>query len=261
MSKNDPIGVFDSGLGGLTVLKQLIKVLPHEDFIYLGDTARVPYGTRSREIVTKFAFEDAEFLLGKKVKCIVVACNTASAIAGKVLKRKLKVPVFDVITPALSEAKRVSKSGKIGVIGTRGTIESGAYHVSYSQSCPLLVPFIEEGDIDSPALKLIARKYLEPFKKVKLDTLIMGCTHYPIIKDIIEKEIDSNKVKLVDPGIPQAKEVFEFLKKNDLLNPQKKLGVKKYYVTDLTDRFVEIAQMFLGQEINGDLKKVTISKG
>lgn len=258
--KDRPIGIFDSGLGGLTVFKQIAKLLPNEDLIYLGDNARVPYGGRSKEVVTKFSFEDADFLLSKKVKCIVIACNTSSALAGSALKRKIKIPVFDVISPAIKEAKKLSKTGKIGVIGTRGTIGSGAYDVPFKQSCPLFVPFIEEGETDSPALKIIAKKYLSPLKKAKVDTLIMGCTHYPIIKDIIESEIDHHKVNLIDPGITQAKEVFDFLNKNNLMNSQKKTGKREYYVTDLTDRFKKVAEMFLGHSIYGNLKKVAIDK-
>ncbi len=157
---NQPIGIFDSGLGGLTVFKQISKLLPNEDLIYLGDNARVPYGNRSMETVIKFSFEDANFLLKKNVKCIVIACNTSSALAGAELKEKLKIPVFDVITPALADAKKVSKSGKIGVIGTRGTIGSGAYAVPFPKACPLFVPFIEEGEIKSEALRTIAKDYL-----------------------------------------------------------------------------------------------------
>ncbi len=257
MTKENPIGVFDSGLGGLTVLKQLIKLMPHEDFIYLGDTAGVPYGTRSKETVTKFAFEDANFLLDKKVKCIVIACNTASALAGNALKKKLGVPIFDVITPAIDEARKISKTGKIGVIGTRGTIESGAYKVSYSQSCPLFVPFIEEDEIDTPALKLIAKKYLDPFKKKKIDTLIMGCTHYPIIQNIIESEVDY-RVKLIDPGKAAAKQVYEYLKVNSMLNSQNLVGKSTYFVTDFTERFTRMAEIFLGQKLQDKITKVDL---
>lgn len=260
MNRNKPIGIFDSGLGGLTVFKQIEKLMPKEDLVYLGDNARVPYGGRSKEVVTKFSFEDADFLISKNVKCIVIACNTSSALAGNALKRKIKIPVFDVISPAIKEARKISKSGKIGVIGTRGTIGSGAYKVPFKQSCPLFVPFIEEGESGSPALKIVAKKYLEPLKKAEIDTLIMGCTHYPIIKDIIESEIDHHKVALIDPGVTQAKEVFEFLKQNNLQNLQKKSGKKEFYVTDLTDRFKKVAEMFLGHSIKGNLKKVTIDQ-
>jgi glutamate racemase len=252
---NQPIGIFDSGLGGLTVFKQISKLLPNEDLIYLGDNARVPYGNRSMETVIKFSFEDANFLLKKNVKCIVIACNTSSALAGAELKEKLKIPVFDVITPALADAKKVSKSGKIGVIGTRGTIGSGAYAVPFPKACPLFVPFIEEGEIKSEALRTIAKDYLSEFKNDDIDTLIMGCTHYPIIENVIEKEVD-NKVKLIDPGISVARELKEYLTKNKMLNNQKEIGKREYFVTDYTERFIKVAEMFLGNKIEGNLKKV-----
>jgi glutamate racemase len=252
-----PIGIFDSGLGGLTVVKEIIKSLPNEDLVYLGDTARVPYGTRSKEAVTKFSFEDANFLLTKKVKCIVIACNTSSALAGSELKKKLEIPIFDVITPALKYAKSISKNGKIGVIGTRGTIDSGAYNVQVSKSCPLFVPFIEEGIIDGKILALVAKDYLSVFKKEKIDTLIMGCTHYPIIKNIIEKEIDNN-VNLVDPGKAVAEELKYSLIKNKMLNSQKGIGKRSYFVTDYTEHFIKVAEIFLGYKIRENLQKVIL---
>jgi len=254
---NHPIGIFDSGLGGLTVVKEIVKLLPGEDLIYLGDTARVPYGTRSKETVIKFSFEDVNFLLKKNVKCIIIACNTSSALAGEELKKNLKIPVFDVITPALKDAKYVSKSGKIGVIGTRGTIESGAYSIPFSKCCPLFVPFIEEGEFDSEAIRIVAKNYLSDFKKEKIDTLIMGCTHYPIIRDVIENEVD-NGVKLVDPGVSVAKELKEFLTKNKMLNDQKVRGKRNYFVTDYTERFVKVAEIFLGHKIEGNLNKIQL---
>lgn len=252
-----PIGIFDSGLGGLTVVKEIIKLLPNENLIYLGDTARVPYGTRSKETIIKFSFEDTKFLLTKKVKCIVIACNTSSALAGHELKKKLKIPVFDVITPALKDAKNISRSGKIGVIGTRGTIGSGAYSVPFSKACPLFVPFIEEGEIEVEALKLVTKDYLGDLKKEKIDTLIMGCTHYPIIEDIIEKEV-GNHVNLIDPGLSVAKELKAFLANNKMLNDQKKLGKRNYFVTDYTEQFVKVAEMFLDHKIEHSLEKVMI---
>jgi len=252
-----PIGVFDSGLGGLTVVKEIEKILPNENIVYLGDTARVPYGTRSKEAVKKFSFEDAIFLLGKNVKCIVIACNTSSALAGSELKDELKIPVFDVITPALSDAKKISKNGKIGVIGTRGTIDSGAYPAPFLKACPLFVPFIEEGVIEGEALKLVAKEYLSDFKKEKIDTLIMGCTHYPIIKDIIKKELDDD-INLVDPGESIAKVIKKYLIKNKMQNTEEKPGERNYFVTDYTERFIKIAELFLGHKIKRNLRKVLL---
>lgn len=259
MKKNSPIGVFDSGLGGLTVVKQIMKLLPHEDIVYLGDTARVPYGTRSKETIIKFSFEDANFLLQKNIKCLIIACNTSSALAGAELKKKLKIPVFDVVTPALKEAKEISKSGKIGVIGTRGTIGSGAYSVPFSKACPLFVPFIEEGETEGDAIEIVAKSYLAGFKKENIDTLIFGCTHYQIIKNVIKKEVGDN-VKLIDPGKAVAKEILEYLNENKMLNVQETKGKKDYFVTDLTDRFTKVAEMFLEEKIQDKLKKVVLTK-
>lgn len=251
------IGVFDSGLGGLTVVRQIIKYLPNEDIVYLGDTARIPYGTRSREVVTKFSLEDANFLLQKNVKCIIIACNTASAYAGDFLKKKFKLPIFDVIGPAISEARKISTKGKIGVIATRGTVASGAYRVPYSVACPLLVPFIEEGELKGHALKFVIKKYLKGFTGTNIDTLILGCTHYPIIGGLIQKEIGKN-VKLVNPEIEVAHLTKNYLMEHGMLTDSKKEGRRSFYVTDMTPRFAEVAEMFLGSSIKPNLKKVTL---
>lgn len=266
MSKNSPIGIFDSGLGGLTVVKQIVKLLPHEDIIYLGDTARVPYGPRSPETIKKFSEENTQFLISKKVKCIVIACNTSSAVASDYLKRKFKkIPIFEVINPAAREASGMGN--KIGVIGTRATIASKAYERNinkYSKSakvislaCPLFVPFIEEGEIKSAGLKEIAREYLSKLRINKIDTLVMGCTHYPIIEKLIAGEVD-NHVKIVDPGKSVAKEVFDFLSKNKTVNEQRAFGKKNFFVTDLTERFTKVAEMFLGEKIKGKIQRVNL---
>lgn len=267
MSKNrSAIGIFDSGLGGLTVVKQIMRILPHENIIYLGDTARVPYGPRSSEIIKKFSEENTKFLLGKKVKCIVIACNTSSAVAGDHLKRKFSnIPVFEVIDPAAKEAAAQGK--RVGVIGTRATIGSGAYekHInSYSRTakvfnadCPLLVPFIEEGEVSGKAIEEVSRNYLKDIKARNIDTLILGCTHYPIIINIIAKQF-GKKLRIVDPGVSVAKEISVFLNANKMLNSQKSKGLNKYFVTDLTERFVKVAEMFLGHKILGSITKVTL---
>lgn len=239
---NRPIGVFDSGLGGLTVVKELVRLMPHEYVIYLGDTARVPYGTRSTETITKFAFEDVNFLLTKNVKCIIIACNTVSAVAGKLMKSKVNVPVFDVISSVLAEVK----SKNVAVIGTRATITSGAYKTKYALSCPLLVPFIEEGDITSEALKLVTKEYLRPLKNKKIQTLILGCTHYPIIEKLIQHEVGKD-VQLINPGKSMASKIAKYLTDNNLVTALKASGKLEVYVTDLTERFTQVAKMFLGQ--------------
>ena len=255
MNRNSPIGIFDSGLGGLTVVRELTGILPHENLIYLGDTARVPYGTRSPETIKKFSVENTNFLLKKKVKCIIIACNTSSAVAAGYLKSKFKkVPIFEVISSASKEA--MLKGKRIGVIGTRATIASGAYGAAkYQTACPLLVPFIEEGELKSEALRLILRKYLAPLKKAKVDTLILGCTHYPIIKGLIQKEM-GEKVRLINPEKTVAREVRKFLEESGGLSLQKEKGKKEFYATDLTSRFIKVAEMFLGHKIHAKLTKI-----
>lgn len=256
---NRPIGIFDSGLGGLTVVKEIIKLLPNEDIVYLGDTARVPYGTRSKETVIKFSLEDANFLLSKKVKCIVIACNTASALAGKELKKKVKIPVLDIITPAVRYAKQISHLGKIGVIGTKGTIGSGVYKFNYAKACPLFVPFVEEGETKGIALKEIIHKYLGDIKdkKKKIDILVLGCTHYPLIQNQIRKEIGKD-IKIVNPGIPLALELGNFLTKNNMRNNQDRIGKRSFFVTDHTKSFLSVAKALLGEKIELKLKKVNL---
>ncbi len=257
MADNRPIGIFDSGLGGLTVVREIIKILPNEDLVYLGDTARVPYGTRSKETIIKFSFEDAEFLLTKNVKCIIIACNTASSVAASVLKKELDVPVFDVIGPALRDARMISGNGKIGMIGTRATVASGAYKDTFGIACPLLVPFIEEGEINSGALELVVKNYLKGFEKTKIKALILGCTHYPIIEELIRRVIGGG-IKLVNPEKSVSIATKKYLIEHKMLSDKQGQGRRTYFVTDLTDRFKSVAEMFLGHSINGYLKKVII---
>ncbi|KKU17538.1 MAG: Glutamate racemase [Candidatus Woesebacteria bacterium GW2011_GWC2_45_9] len=261
------IGVFDSGLGGLTVVKEIRKILPHENIIYLGDTARIPYGTRSKETVTRFSFEDAAFLLKENIKCLVVACNTASALAGDSLKKKIKIPIFDVVAPAAKGAAGISRNKRIGVIGIKGTIFSQAYLKQilkslptakvFQKACPLFVPLIEEGEIHGPIIAGALRKYLAYFRDKKIDTLILGCTHYPIIKGLIKRRL-GQKVKLLNPGESVAQEVKGYLTKKNILNPEKGKGGVEYYVTDLTESFTNVAEMFLGEKMEGKIKKVSL---
>lgn len=263
--RNKPIGIFDSGLGGLTVASRIIVRLPKEDFIYLGDTARIPYGTRSKGVVEKFARQDTLFLLKRKVKCVVVACNTASALALSQIKKISNVPIFDAITP-VAESLASSKNFKVGVIGTRGTIGSHAYKKAiervnprirvYELACPLLVPAIEEGETSGNLIKLLLAKYLTPLKKKKIDSLVLGCTHYPIIKKEI-RAFMGPKVKLIDPAEEISKTLSIFLRKNNLISKGPK-SKRSYFVTDLTGRFIKVAEMFLGQKIKSSLKKVDI---
>lgn len=261
-----PIGVFDSGLGGLTVVKELMRALPSEDIIYIGDTARVPYGPRGVETIKVFSEENVKFLIRRKVKLIIIACNTSSAVAATYLKNKFKnIPIFEVISPTAKEA--VKDGVRIGVIGTRATVASAAYEKGikklspkakvFSKACPLLVPFIEEGEVKNPALKLVIKDYLKCLKESKIDTLIMGCTHYPIVKNIIQKEIGKG-VNIIDPGTFVVSRVSEYLVKNEMEDKKKVKGKKEFHVTDLTERFTKVAEMFLGEKIQGRLKKVSI---
>jgi len=262
-----PIGVFDSGLGGLTAVRAIIKALLNENIVYLGDTARVPYGPRSKETVTGFAIEDAKFLAKRKVKCIVIACNTASAYSYPEVKREFSIPVFDAISGASEKAVKVSKIKRVGVIGTRGTIASHAYKndiakldkkiVVFEEACPLFVPFIEEGETKGELIGKLVKKYLAPIKKRKVDTLILGCTHYPIIKNLIAREVGP-KVSLVDPAEEIAQKLKIFLKNKKLEAPKTLQATRKYYVTDLTDRFIKVAEMFLGEKLVGKIEKVSL---
>ena len=255
---NRPIGVFDSGVGGLTVVKQLMKKLPSESIIYFGDTARIPYGTKSEEIVQRFALEDSAFLLEKQVKMIVVACNTASAVALKMLRNILEVPVIGVIEPGARAAVEYTRNGRIGVIGTAGTIRSGRYRREIlllskemqiiSQPCPLFVPLVEEGWIEDEATYLIARRYLQSISENKADTLILGCTHYPLLKNVIRKVVGS-KVRLVDSGVETAETVKRVLEENNLFASPQHQPEHQFYLSDLPYKFQEIAERFLERSI------------
>ena len=261
-----PIGVFDSGLGGLTVVKKIQKLLSSENIIYLGDTARVPYGTRSKSVVTKFSLEDSNFLVKRKVKCIVIACNTASAIASKTIKKQLDVPVFDVITPTIEEISK-SPINTIGVIGTRGTINSGVYGLLirknnkkvsvYETACPLFVPFIEENESNGGLMDALIDKYLKELKKKKIEMLVLGCTHYPIVREKISKYLGKD-VLLLDSGRVTASKLKKYLEENNMLAGKRKKTKYKYFVTDLNERFIKMAKMFLGEDISKKISRVKL---
>ncbi|EKD89778.1 MAG: glutamate racemase [uncultured bacterium] len=264
--KNRPIGIFDSGIGGLTVAKEIIRLLPHESIIYIGDTARVPYGTRSNEIIAKFGIQLTDFLLKRNVKCLVVACNTISAVALEEIEKISKVPVLGVIKPAVSEALNTTKNKKIGVIGTYATINSRAYEKEIkkqnpdveicSTGCPLFVPLAEEGFSDHPAAGLVAKDYLGSVKSSGADTLILGCTHYPILSGIVKK-IMGPEVSLIDSAGPTAKQLQELLKARNLLADNRDPSYE-FFVTDAPKRVLQVAGRFFGDTINGRLKKVSL---
>ncbi len=253
-----PIGVFDSGIGGLSVLKHLVRLLPQERFVYLGDTARVPYGNRSAETVRLYSSQCASFLLTHDVKMIVVACNTASALALDTLRATCSVPVIGVIEPAARRSTSETVNGHIGVIGTRATISSDSYAQSieahsdgrslfvHSQPCPLFVPLVEEGWLDSPATRLIAEEYLRPLIANGIDTLVLGCTHYPLLGPMLSSLLPL--VKLIDCGECAAHDAFDALgavHQDVLHTPQISL-----YVTDHTPAFTLMARQFLGMPID-----------
>jgi len=259
-----PIGIFDSGIGGLTVVKEVIKLLPYENIVYFGDTARVPYGIKSKETIIKFSLENTLFLLQKDVKMIVVACNTSSSLALPVIRKHFKIPILGVIMPGAKEAVYATKNGKIGVIGTRATINSRAYEEEikrldsgikvYSQSCPMFVPIVEEGWMNDGIASKVAEKYLTPLKAKGIDTLILGCTHYPLLKRKIQ-EIVGKGVKLIDSAQQVAVEVKQVLSQEGLLNNVRLAPSREYFVSDEVAIFKNVAKMFLGSELK-EVKKV-----
>jgi glutamate racemase len=262
-----PIGVFDSGIGGLTVARALFELLPNENIIYLGDTARLPYGTKSKETVILYSIECLKFLLSKKVKMIVVACNTASSVAVPFLQKITKLPVEGVLNPGSKSASERTKNNRIGVIGTLGTVKSNAYKKAikkinpsvnvYSQPCSLFVQLAEDGWTDNKIALLTAQEYLKNLNKCNIDTLILGCTHYPILKNTISKVVGKN-VTLIDSGEETAKSVKRTLEDKNMLNTQKKKGAHKFFVTDFPNNFKQISERFLGRNIR-DVKKVKLS--
>lgn len=253
------IGIFDSGIGGLTVLKEIIQRLPEEDTVYLGDTARVPYGIKSPETVTKYSFENASFLLQHNIKLLVVACNTASAISLDEIKKTFPIPVIGVLEPGARAAVAATKSKRVGVIGTEATIGSGAYPDAIKRfdpeievigmPCPLFVPLVEEGWVDNDVASLVAKKYLGLLKTKGIDTLVLGCTHYPLLKGII-KEVLGDGITLIDSAQKTAKEVEETLSEKGLLSKSNIRGKHRYFVTDAPEKFASLGERFLGFPIN-----------
>ncbi|HBF13735.1 MAG TPA: glutamate racemase [Deltaproteobacteria bacterium] len=262
-----PIGVFDSGIGGLTVLQEIRKVLPFEDLIYLGDTARVPYGTKSKETVLRYSVQNTHFLLEQNVKAVVVACNTASAYALDYLQSQFKVPVLGVIKPGAERAISL-KSRNIGVIGTEGTIRSQAYAqalykldsqaVVVSKACPLLVGLAEEGWVKGEIVAKILEVYLKPFMAQKIDSLILGCTHYPLFKEEMARLLGKD-ITLVDSAEAVTTQLKKTLDDHSLKNPDaKRKGWAKFYSTDSPDRMKRIGHYFWGSEM-GEITKVELA--
>ncbi len=256
MTPELPIGVFDSGIGGLTVVRQLRKVLPGEDIVYLGDTARVPYGTKSPSTVVRFACEDTQFLLQQNVKAIVVACNTCSAWALPMLEKKFSLPVFGVILPGVRAALERTRNDRIGIIGTSATIRSKAYSNGilarrdaaqvFARACPLLVPLVEEGWTRHRVTDTVLHEYLDPILRHRIDTLILGCTHYPLLKTAI-RNVTGTRVSLIDSAESCALDVRDRLSQMKLLaGKRQRAGTIQPFVTDETDQFAQLAKRFLG---------------
>ncbi len=254
-----PVGVFDSGVGGLTVVNQLFRILPQEDIIYFGDTAHLPYGSKSKEAVTRFSLNIANFLKAQKVKIIVVACNTASSFALSSLRENIETPVIGVIEPGAQAAIDTTRNFKIGIIGTEGTIKSRAFEEAlrridknvevFSQACPLFVPLVEEGWLEEPETSQIAEKYLFPLKDKGIDTLILGCTHYPLLKGHLSR-IMGQEVSLIDTAEATAKAVERKLGEKNLLRKGNRKAVYKFFVSDDPEKFLQLGRRFLGKSMD-----------
>lgn len=255
---NRPIGVFDSGVGGLTVLREILNIVPDEKFLYFGDTARVPYGSRGLGEVKKFVFKITSFLCQKKVKLIVIACNTSTAAALYDLKKKFDIPIIGVIEPGARTAAYTTKNKKIGVIATKGTVESGAYEREiskidsslevYSKPAPLLVDYIEKGIFKGEKLNNMICDYIEPLTKKNIDVLILGCTHFPLIEDQILK-CCGGCIKVINSAVETAKDVKDILKKENLMAKSGKKPERIFYETGGSSKFFEVGKIFLGEEI------------
>lgn len=265
MNSARPIGVFDSGIGGLTVVRALMKHLPNENLVYFGDTARVPYGPKSAQVVREYALQDTDELLKHDVKIIIIACNTVSAVALDVVQKKAKVPTLGVIIPGAEAAVQATKKKRVGIIGTVGTVLSNAYTNAirqinpdiqvFSQACPLFVPLAEEGWTAHAATELIAKEYLFPLTLEKIDTLILGCTHYPLLKDTIDAVLH-HSVRLIDSGEATALSTVELLEERGLRNESKLKPNLQFYVSDIPHKFSEVGERFLGQ-ILGKVHRVS----
>ncbi|MDZ4861359.1 MAG: glutamate racemase [Candidatus Hydrogenedentes bacterium] len=258
-SPDAPLGIFDSGMGGLTVLRQVAARVPSESIIYLGDTARVPYGNKSADSVVRYARSCADVLMGRGIKMLVVACNTASAYALDMLRRELPIPVLGVIEPGAKRAIAATRSGNIGVIGTAGTIKSGQYQAVlreygpniqvFTKPCPLFVPLAEEGWTDGEVPMAVARTYLAELCEKGIDTLVLGCTHYPLLKDVIATAAGQDVI-LVDSAEATAESVADVLNAQHAANSGAARGTRSFLVTDAPDSFVRVGCRFLGEEIN-----------
>lgn len=252
---NRPIGIFDSGVGGLTVVKEVMQQLPNEQIIYFGDTARVPYGSKSKETITKFSRQIIKFLLEKNVKAVIIACGTASSNSLKTMRREFEaLPIKGVVQPGAIAAVHTTKNNKIGIIGTEGTVRSGAYRKLiqeqnpdievYSKACPLFVPLAEEGWVTGDIAKQTAQIYLKDLLQEAIDTLVLGCTHYPLLKSCIQ-EVVGDSVTLVNPATETAAQIKQLLEQENTLRSNSELPVHEFYVSDNTEKFEQLALTIL----------------
>jgi glutamate racemase len=260
-----PLGIFDSGIGGLTVLKEIVRQLPAENLLYLGDTARVPYGIRSPETVRRYAFQCTDFLLQRDIKLLVIACNTVSATSLGHIQEKISVPSIGVIEPGARAAVRATRNKRVGVIGTEATIKSSAYRkaitaidgsmVVFGLACPLFVPLVEEGWTDGMIAKLTAERYLKDLKDEDADTLVLGCTHYPLLKGVIGEVMEG--VALIDSAVETAKAVTAVLDELNLRNRSGAPGSQRYFVTDSPQKFSEVGSRVLQDPLQ-EIERVEI---
>ncbi len=263
-----PIGVFDSGLGGLTTVRELRRLLPGEDIVYFGDTGRVPYGTRSVDTIVEYAKQDIAFLLSQKVKYIIAACGTVSSTLPTDITHRLPVPYLGVVPSAARAAAAATRTGRIGVIGTPATIQSRSYEKTLralvpdaqitATPCPLFVPLVENGyfDRDNPVTRLVAQDYLKDVRTAGVDTLILGCTHYPLISPILG-DLMGPDVTLIDPGREAARTAHSWLAARGLLRSGEK-GTARYFVSDSTDSFRQLADWFLGEYAGGEVNRIRV---
>ena len=266
---NRPIGVFDSGLGGLTAVRRLAAQMPNESIIYFGDTGRVPYGSRSRDTIFRYAMQDVNFLRTFDLKAIVIACGTVSSIALDPLARKQDIPIFGVVVPTARKAAQVTQNGRIGIIATQATIRTGAYErviaqcnpsaTLFSNPCPLFVPLVENGRTQpgDVVIETVAAEYLQPLKEAGVDTLILGCTHYPLLTDVIGGCMGAN-VRLLDSGAEVADQVGAWLARHDLRADPDRQGAYRWYVSDSVENFHHLASLFLGREVTEPVEQIAI---
>ncbi len=245
------IGIFDSGIGGMTVAHAVEQLLPNHPLVYYGDIARTPYGPKSPETIINYSIRNTEFLLDKGAKLIIIACNSASSVATKTLRERFQVPIIEVISPAAKRAIEISKTGRIGIIGTKATVKSGIYQKMineakpefkvYAEACPLLVPLVEENWLNKRETKMILRRYLHPLKNQQIDTLVLGCTHYPLLTDLIQARI-GKRVQLIDSSVQTAHYVKEYLLRHPEIVSEQSDASHSYYASDCTETALQVAE-------------------